>query len=390
MAAFGEQNLTRKSLLEFAQSQARYWPQGRINKIYPTGLGAQDINESTEAYAEWVWQYWLHTGDRSLLEAVYPVLTNVANYVAAAIDPSTGLVTSLPATNIYYLTPVVTRLNALGANVFRRTGDIAAVLNQPAGEIAQQRDREAALTSAINARLTRADGVYVDGLDANGAQTSASQTSNTAVLTYGVVPPDRQPAVGAFVAGLGMTNPPQTAGELLEALRLTGSDQAFVDRVTDPKTPGWANILAQGATFTWEVWKPLDSNGDSMSHGWGSNVLVEIQRELLGVNATGPGYATFDVAPPRAGLTSASGRVPTPRGFILVAWHHGARPAESTLNLTVPPNATASLHLHVANGGQITEGGRPVSQAAGVQVANGDHGDTLLQVAAGTYRVQTK
>ena len=39
MAVFGEQNLTRKSLLEFAQSQARYWPNGAVNKIYPTGLG---------------------------------------------------------------------------------------------------------------------------------------------------------------------------------------------------------------------------------------------------------------------------------------------------------------------------------------------------------------
>ena len=45
MSALGDQNLSRKSLLEFAASQARYWPSGAINKIYPTGLGAQDIDE---------------------------------------------------------------------------------------------------------------------------------------------------------------------------------------------------------------------------------------------------------------------------------------------------------------------------------------------------------
>ncbi len=352
MAAFGEQNLTRKSLLEFAQSQARYWPQGRINKIYPTGLGAEDINESTEAYVEWVWQYWLHTGDRTLLSSVYPVVTNVADYVAAAIDPATGLVTNLPATNVYYPTPVVTRLNVLGANVFKRVADIATVLNQPAANIARQRDRDAALTAAINARLARADGVYVDGLDANGVPTTtASQASNTAALAYGVVPPARQPTVGAYVASLGMSNEPQNAGELLEALRLTGQDRDFVARVTDPRTPGWANILARGGTFTWEVWKPLDSNGDSMSHGWGSNVLVEIQRELLGVTPTGPGYSTFDVSTPQAGLAAASGRVPTTRGFIVVAWRRGTRPEASTLDLTVPPDATATVHLHVAERG---------------------------------------
>jgi len=43
MDAFGDTNLTRKDLLEFAQSQARFWPNGAINKIYPTALGAQEI-----------------------------------------------------------------------------------------------------------------------------------------------------------------------------------------------------------------------------------------------------------------------------------------------------------------------------------------------------------
>ncbi len=105
MAAFGEQNLTRKSLLEFAQSQARYWPNGAVNKIYPTGLGALDINEFTEIYPEWVWQYWLHTGDRGLLAAVYPVLDRLAGYVHRAVAPGTGLVTYLPATNVYYDLP---------------------------------------------------------------------------------------------------------------------------------------------------------------------------------------------------------------------------------------------------------------------------------------------
>lgn len=45
---------------------------------------------------------------------------NVSQCIEQAINPSTGLVTSLPATNISYSFPVVTRLSVLGANVFRR------------------------------------------------------------------------------------------------------------------------------------------------------------------------------------------------------------------------------------------------------------------------------
>ena len=39
---------------------------------------------------------------------------------------------------------------------------------------------------AINARLVRADGIYVDGLDADGQQSShASQEANALALAYG-------------------------------------------------------------------------------------------------------------------------------------------------------------------------------------------------------------
>ncbi len=383
MAAFGDPNLTRKSLLEFAQSQARYWPQGRINKIYPTGLGPLDINEFSEIYAEWVWQYWMNTGDRALLTAVYPTVVKLADYVAAAIDPATGLVTSLPATNVYYADPVVTRLNVLGVNVFRRAGEIATAVGRPASEAAQDQARAQDLTNAVNARLTRVDGVYVDGLKADGTQDrQASQTSETAAVVYGVVPPARLSAVGAYLASLGMQSEPRTAGELLEALRLVGRDRDLVARVTDPKAPGWARILAQGGTFTWEVWRPVDANGDSMSHGWGSNVLVELQRALLGVVPTSPGYVTFDVAPPGTGLASASGRVPTPRGPVVVSWHVGGGAA--ALDVTVPANATATVRVPATRRGALSVDGRRPGTVPGVRVLAG----RTLMLGAGTFHLR--
>jgi len=127
-----------------------------------------------------------------------------------------------------------------------------------------------------------------------------------------------------------------------------------------------------------------------MSHGWGSNVVVEIRRELLGVDPTGPGYVTFDVTPPRAGLASASGRVPTPRGSILVAWHRGSSPRSSTLDLTVPANTTATVRLATANPNRVTEGHRPLNRVAGVQLVGTEHGDAVLRVGSGSYRFQAR
>ncbi len=395
MAALGEQNLTRKSLVEFGQSQKRYWRNGALNKIYPTGLGALDINESTEVYPEWAWQYWLHTGDGALLADVYEVLRGICRYVDGAVSSHTGLVTNLAATNVYYPYPVVTRLNVLGVNVFRRTADVAQVLHRPVAEVAACRRRQAALTAAVNRRLTRADGTYVDGLAADGSTApTASQTANACAVAYDVVPPDRIEAVARYVAGLGMQAPPQTASEVLRTMAVAGLYDEMVERLVDPTTDGWANILERGATFTWEVWNPSDIIGDSMSHGWGSNVLVEIQRCLLGVRPTGGGYARFDLVPPPSGLAWAEGTVPTPRGVIEVAW---ARPtgdgAEFALDVRVPANAEAQVTLPATAHADVTEGGRPIGgngKSSGVRLLGAGPSSVLLRVEAGMYRLRSR
>jgi alpha-L-rhamnosidase len=351
MAAFDEQTLTRKSLLSFAESQSRYWPNGAVNKIYPTSLGALDINEFTEIYPEWVWQYWAHTGDQQLLLAVYPALSRLADYVHRSVDAHTGLVTSLPATNVYYSYPVVTRLNVLGVNVFRRVADIAAVLHRPPAEISAQRDRATQLERAINARLVRG-GVYVDGIDAHGLQTAtAGQEANACALTYEVVPADLVPTVVRLVADDGMAAPPRTAAEVIEALASSGHVADALRILTDSRIDGWAWILDHGATYTWEVWHPSDIVGDSMSHGWGANVLVEIQRWLLGVQPAAPGYAVFRVVPPdTALLETASGTVPTPAGTITVHWQRDGG-GHVTVDVYVPPNTEAIVGSHTVLAG---------------------------------------
>jgi alpha-L-rhamnosidase len=389
MAALGEQNLTRKSLQEFGQSQGRYWPNGAVNKIYPTGLGALDINESTEIYPEWVWQYWMHTGDSALLDEVYGVLRRISDYVQRAVSPRTGLVTSLPATNVYYSFPVVTRLNVLGANAFRRAAGVAEALNRPAGEVALQRRRQSALTAAVNRHLTRSDGTYVDGRMADGTPTQeASQTANACAAFYEVVPAAHLAGVARYVSSLGMQAPVQTAAEVLGTLAQAGLYDDLVARLTDSTSDGWANILARGATFTWEVWNPSDVIGDSMSHGWGSNVLVQIQRSLLGVRPTGPGFATFEVSPPTGGLAAARGSVPTPRGAISVAW---SRPPAShppfSVEVTVPPNSTAQVRVPGRTVRAITEGGRAIDRASGIRLLGMAGGVARLELGAGSYRI---
>ena len=102
-----------------------------------------------------------------------------------------------------------------------------------------------------------------------------------------------------------------------------------------------------------------------MSHGWGSNVLVEIQQTLLGVRPTSPGYTSFAVSPPATGLEFATGTVPTPAGAIAVAWRRGgATGRELTLDVTVPANTTATVSIPA-------------------------HGNAQLRLAAGTHHFES-
>jgi alpha-L-rhamnosidase len=160
-------------------------------------------------------------------------------------------------------------------------------------------------------------------------------------------------------------------------------------RLLDDKShDGWANLLARGGTFTWEVWQPSDVIGDSMSHGWGANVLVSIQHTLLGVTPTSPGYTSFAVTPPRGVLTSASGTVPTPEGTITVSWHrHAAPSALFAIDLTVPANTTAVVTLPAGASAQITDSGRPIAGDRGVRSLRVDDGVAILRVGAGTYHL---
>jgi alpha-L-rhamnosidase len=281
----------------------------------------------------------------------------------------------------------VTRINNLGVNVFRRAGDVAAILGRPQSEIDLQRARQGELTTAINKRLTRPDGTYVDGAHTDGTQVkTASQDANSSAIVYGVTPDAAVKHVASYIASLGLTAVPRTAGEVLEALALAGRDDAIEKILTNKNSDGWANILERGATFTWEVWNPSDIIGDSMSHGWGANVSLEIQMALLGVRPTQPGLATFSVTPPLHALTFANGAVPTPRGPIAVSWRRGSSGAHGfSLSITVPVNASAEVRIPAKSEAGVTESGQPLSKADGVRFVKVAGAYVVLDVGAGSY-----
>jgi alpha-L-rhamnosidase len=251
-------------------------------------------------------------------------------------------------------TSVRTTVNVLALDDFERVAQVARALNRPAAEVRRQQARADDLREAIHARLTRPDGVLIDGLDAEGKQsTHASQQANAWALAFGVVPNDQVPAVVDHIVALKTAMGVVFFRVLLDALHAAGRDDALVAALTDPTRPGYAQMLQRGATFTWESWDAPEV-GDSESHGWGATVLAVLQDDVLGVHSTAPGGAALDVRAPRTSVTHADGTIATQRGPVPISWRREG--IHETIDITVPVNVTATVHI---------DGEKPITVGSG-------------------------
>jgi len=396
MGTYGDQNLSWQGLRDVARGQARYWPDGQANECYPNGNGAHSYPTFTERYPEWLWRYYVATGDIDTAALLYPSMQKVADFLWSGRVAATGLLTGFgdqsdgdPVYGYDLSVLADTPSNVLGVNAFKRIAQVAELAGDSAGSLVQL-TRAAQLTEAINARFTRPDGIYVDGIKPDGSQsTSASQESNALALAYGVVPPEYVRVVGDYVASLGVSLGPNHGLELMRGLANAGLYGDMVRILTDTSIPGWAHIVAVGGSFCWEEWMPSDLIGDSLSHGWGSSVEVAMREALLGITLQEPdrdGVVQALISPPTSGLPAARGSVHSIAGPIAVSWQR--RPSGLALSAAIPPNATARVSVPAAGATQVREGGLPVDRASGVSVAQVGGGRVVLTVGSGSYRFE--
>lgn len=385
MIGYGERALTRQAIGEFIASQRRFWPDGRLNAVYPTGevfLGGgiapygaaggyakRDIPDFTLLFPGWVWDYYLESADATTLARGYPVAQAVCGYAIRHRSGTTGLVTNLAGGTGPYRGGLVdntmwheydlavaarTTVNILAVDALARTADAADALGRPDREIQELRATAAGLREAVHLQLF-ADGRYLDGLYGDGKPSShASQLANAYALAYRIVPAEVLGGVAEHVAQLGMRMGPMNAHRLVRALHLAARYDDAVTALTDPERPGWANILARGGTFTWESWDAPEHHERSLSHGWGATVLVPILQDLLGVRVTEPGAAAVMIAPPPAGLRHCRGRVPTQRGEVAVNWWR--EEGGTCLDVAIPAGQHAMLRLPGADGQRVGPG----------------------------------
>jgi alpha-L-rhamnosidase len=85
---------------------------------------------------------------------------------------------------------------------------------------------------------------------------------------------------------------------------------------------------------------------------------------------------------------SAKGSLETPYGRIESHWRIDA--GRFLLDVTVPPNATATVYLPGSSVKDATESGKALAMAEGVSNVRAESGEIVCRVTAGEYRFATK
>jgi len=366
-----ERVLTRRRLNEFIESMGEFWNTGpdvgRVNACYPDDNNARDIPDYTQMYLDWVWEYYMQTGDRAFLATNYTALTNIAQYVNRSLNPTNGLITRLyGGTSSSYTNGIIDwppdMQFGYDLNTVRSPGNAATVINGWAWEdydltsrianelgntsdTATYRAMASALQAAINTNLINASGVYVDGLEPNGTQsTHASQHANAFPLSLNIVPAAQVPNVTSLVVSSNMSVSALGILQLVRALGEANQGPALLNLYTNANNYGWAQILSLGGTATWESWT-ANTDGNSESHGWGAVGLDGYVRYILGVKALAPQFEQVQIMPLdfSNSLASASGTLLTDRGTIAVEWDRNATLYH--LAVTIPVNVTATIFV---------------------------------------------
>ena len=159
-----------------------------------------------------------------------------------------------------------------------------------------------------------ARGVYVDGLGTDHAALHA----NMFPLLFGLVPPERQAGVVAFIRSRGMACSVYGAQFLLEALYQAGEADYALSLLTSDSVRSWYNMLRVGSTLTLEAWDDSFKPNQDWNHAWGAAPGNILPFRLMGFQPLDPGCTRVRIHPQLASLKWARATIPTALGPVRI------------------------------------------------------------------------
>lgn len=169
---------------------------------------------------------------------------------------------------------------------------------------------------------------------------------------------------------------------LIQQLLAMGRDDLVCLMARQTDYPGWGHMLTQGATTIWEQW----DGENSLLHSSFLSIGQWFIEGAAGIRPDpgSPGYGSFIIKPGVTGqLKWAQGTYDSPHGRIEVKWRRLAQGLQ--MDVTVPPNAEATVCIPAAPGATVTEGGLPAAKSPGVHALGRQGAFETFRVGSGRY-----
>lgn len=231
---------------------------------------------------------------------------------------------------------------------------------------------------------------YVRG---DGGVGNDSQTSYILALHFGLLPVALRPlaaqrlaadiAARGYLLNTGFLGTPY----ILDALADHGHEDVAVALLKQTAFPSWGHMVIKGATTVWERW-----NGDtgdvamnSYNHYAFGAVAGFLYRRLAAIEPLTPGFETIRIRPLNdARLPDGGGTYDSVMGRISTNWKRGE--VGFSLEVVIPPNTTAEIHLPATASAVVRVGGRPVEGSGEVRVVSRDAAKIVLATGPGAHR----
>jgi len=335
------------------------------------------------------WQQYEFSGDLSLFRKNYDVMKNYVTYLGTRandyiVNYGLGDWYDLgpKAPGVAQLTPVALTATAFYYENTKTLAQAAASLGK--NDDAQQlSDLAGKIRDAFNEK-------FFDATSKSYA--TGSQCANAIPLVFGLCENSNRTAVlDALVRDIRAHDTANTAGDVgyryvLRALADGGRSDVIFDINNQTNKPGYGMQLAKGKTSLTEGW----DGGHSQDHFMLGQIQEWFYHDLAGIqNAPGSaGFKKIVIAPQPVGdVTWVKASYDSIRGKIVSDWKRDDE--KFTLDVTIPPNTTATVYVPAKSADGVTEGGKTAAQSSGVKFLRLENGCAVFEVESGSYKFET-
>jgi alpha-L-rhamnosidase len=376
-----------KWLLDVDDAQT---PEGAFADISPHVTDGDGTAAWADAGVICPWTVYCAYGDRRILEQHYPAMARYVNYCQAQ---SNACIREGGGSNYGdWLSTEGTPIAVLSTAYFAYSTELTA---QAARVLGKEKDAQhyaalyADIVRAFNKRFVRED-ARIDG---------NSQTCYLLALRFNLLPEEKRAAAADhLIERIKARDWHLSTGfvgvsYLLPVLTQTGHADIAYRLLRTDTYPSWLFSVKHGATTIWERWdgwtpeRGFQSAGMNSFNHYSLGSCGQWMYESMGGIAwdpAQPGYKHIIIHPEiNTDIKSARAEYASQYGKIVSGWT--VKDKRVTLQVTIPPNTTATVYLPATDQAAVKESGRPISSAAGVTFERVEGNTLVYAVASGVY-----